>query len=210
MTLGNINDAPIKLNALMVDNLRASSDDLVSRIILHYREQIVYQIHRVLGSIDIFGNPVGLFNTLSSGFGELFYEPYQGFVMSDRPQDLGIGIARVTFVLFFFLFFSLLKYLTFLKQGVGGFLKKSIFGVTDSMSRFTGSLGKGLSAATMDKKFQEKRRMNMTRNKPTHAIYGVTHGVGYFGTSIASGVAGLVVSIVTTSLFDMKLTKKGE
>ncbi|KAG0748282.1 hypothetical protein G6F57_007048 [Rhizopus arrhizus] len=170
MTLGNINDAPIKLNALMVDNLRASSDDLISRIILHYREQIVYQIHRVLGSIDIFGNPVGLFNTLSSGFGELFYEPYQGFVMSDRPQDLGIGIAR----------------------GVGGFLKKSIFGVTDSMSRFTGSLGKGLSAATMDKKFQEKRRMNMTRNKPTHAIYGVTHGVGYFGTSIASGVAGLV------------------
>lgn len=73
-------------------------------------------------------------------------------------------------------------------------MKKSIFGVTDSMSRFTGSLGKGLSAATMDKKFQEKRRMNMTRNKPTHAIYGITQGVGYFGTSIASGVAGLVVS----------------
>ncbi|RCH94872.1 hypothetical protein CU097_000818, partial [Rhizopus azygosporus] len=170
MTLGNINDAPIKLNALMVENLRASSEDLTSRIILHYREQIIYQVHRILGSIDIFGNPVGLFNTLSSGFGELFYEPYQGFVMSDRPQDLGIGIAR----------------------GVGGFMKKSIFGVTDSMSRFTGSLGKGLSAATMDKKFQEKRRMNMTRNKPTHAIYGITQGVGYFGTSIASGVAGLV------------------
>ncbi|KAG1472355.1 hypothetical protein G6F56_001588 [Rhizopus delemar] len=170
MTLGNINDAPIKLNALMVDNLRASSDDLLSRIVLHYREQIIYQIHRVLGSIDIFGNPVGLFNTLSSGFGELFYEPYQGFVMSDRPQDVGIGIAK----------------------GVGGFMKKGIFGVTDSMSKFTGSIGKGLSAATMDKKFQEKRRTNMTRNKPTHAIYGVTHGVSYLGTSIASGVAGLV------------------
>ncbi|KAI9251543.1 hypothetical protein BY458DRAFT_17568 [Sporodiniella umbellata] len=170
MTLGNINDAPIKLNALMVDHLRASSEELTSRIMLHYRDQIVYQIHRVLGSIDIFGNPVGLFNTLSSGFGELFYEPYQGFVMSDRPQDVGIGIAK----------------------GVGGFMKKGIFGVTDSMSKFTGSIGKGLSAATMDKRFQEKRRINMTRNKPTHAIYGVTHGVGYLGTSIASGVAGLV------------------
>ncbi|KAI9475459.1 MAG: hypothetical protein EXX96DRAFT_266961 [Benjaminiella poitrasii] len=170
MTLGNINDAPIKLNALIVDNLRASSEDLMARIMLHYREQVVYQIHRVLGSIDIFGNPIGLFNTLSSGFGELFYEPYQGFIMSDRPQDLGIGIAK----------------------GVGGFVKKGVFGITDSMSRFTGSLGKGLSAATMDKKFQDRRWMNMTRNKPTHAIYGVTQGVGYFGTSIASGVAGLV------------------
>lgn len=80
----------------MVENLRASSEDLTSRIILHYREQVIYQIHRVLGSIDILGNPVGLFNTLSSGFGELFYEPYQGFIMSDRPQDLGIGIAKVS------------------------------------------------------------------------------------------------------------------
>ncbi|KAI8363865.1 hypothetical protein EDC96DRAFT_608831 [Choanephora cucurbitarum] len=170
MTLGNINDAPIKLNALMVENLRASSEDLTARIMLHYKDQIVYQVHRVLGSIDILGNPVGLFNTLSSGFGELFYEPYQGFIMSDRPQDLGIGIAK----------------------GVGGFVKKGLFGITDSMSRFTGSLGKGLSAATMDKKFQDKRRMNLTRNKPTHAIYGVTQGVGYFGTSVASGFAGLV------------------
>ena len=84
------------MNALIVDNLRASSEDLTSRIMLHYREQVIYQIHRVLGSIDILGNPVGLFNTLSSGFGELFYEPYQGFIMSDRPQDLGIGIAKVT------------------------------------------------------------------------------------------------------------------
>ncbi|KAI7898920.1 uncharacterized protein BX663DRAFT_555462 [Cokeromyces recurvatus] len=170
MTLGNINDAPIKLNALMVDNLRASSEDLTARILMHYREQIIYQVHRVLGSIDIFGNPVGFFSTLSSGFGELFYEPYQGFIMSDRPQDLGIGIAK----------------------GVGGFMRKGVFGISDSMSRFTGSLGKGLSVATMDKKFQDRRRMNMTRNKPTHAIYGVTQGVGYFGTSIASGFAGLV------------------
>ncbi|KAG1054811.1 hypothetical protein G6F43_003196 [Rhizopus delemar] len=172
MTIGNVNDAPIKLNALMVDNLRASSDDLASRIALHYREQAMYQVHRVLGSIDILGNPVGLFNNLSSGFGELFYEPYQGFIMSDRPQDLGIGVAK----------------------GVGGFMKKSVFGVTDSLSRLTGSLGKGLSAATMDKKFQDKRRTNMVRNKPTHAINGVTQGVGYFGSSLASGITGLVTS----------------
>ncbi|KAI8376296.1 uncharacterized protein BYT42DRAFT_594245 [Radiomyces spectabilis] len=170
MTIGNVNDAPIKLNALMVDNLRASSADLTSRIMLHYRDQVIYQVHKVLGSADFLGNPVGLFSNLSSGFGELFYEPYQGFIMSDRPQDLGIGIAR----------------------GVGGFMKKSVFGLTDSVSRITGSLGKGLSAATMDKKFQDRRRMNLTRNKPRHAMYGVTQGVTYLGTSVASGVAGLV------------------
>lgn len=67
----------------------------MSRVRLHYQDQIWFQVHRVLGSADFIGNPIGLFSTLSSGVGELFYEPYQGFVMSDRPQDLGIGIARV-------------------------------------------------------------------------------------------------------------------
>lgn len=33
----------------------------------------------------------------------------------------------------------------------------------------------------------------MTRNRPKHAMYGVTQGVNQLGTSVASGVAGLVV-----------------
>jgi hypothetical protein len=38
----------------------------------------------------------------------------------------------------------------------------------------------------------------MTRNRPKHAVYGVTQGVNQFGTSLASGVAGLVVCISRT------------
>ena len=68
----------------------------MQRVTLHYRGEVVYQVHKVLGSVDIIGNPIGLFSTLGSGSSELFYEPYQGFIMSDRPQDLGIGIARVS------------------------------------------------------------------------------------------------------------------
>ncbi|KAI9289370.1 hypothetical protein BC943DRAFT_349025 [Umbelopsis sp. AD052] len=170
MTIGSVNDAPVKLNALAAENMRVSYNDLIKRMTYHYGEQVVYQIHKVIGSADVIGNPVGLFNTLSSGVAELFYEPYQGVIMSDRPQDLGIGIAR----------------------GVGGFFKKSVFGFSDSFSKFTGSLGKGLAVATMDRKFQDRRRANMTRNRPKHAMYGVTQGVNQFGTSLASGVVGLV------------------
>lgn len=39
---------------------------------------------------------VGLFNNISSGVAELFYEPWQGIMISDRPHELGVGIARVT------------------------------------------------------------------------------------------------------------------
>ena len=53
------------------------------------------------------GNPVGLFSNISSGVVDIFYEPYQGFVMS-RPQDLGIGLARV--IIYIFISSKILKY----------------------------------------------------------------------------------------------------
>ena len=114
------------------------------------------------------GNPVGLFNNLSSGVADIFYEPYQGLV-TDRPQDLGIGIAK----------------------GASSFVKKSVFGLSDSVSKFTGSISKGLAAASMDKEFQDQRRMSRSRNRPKHALYGITSGGNAFASSLASGIGGL-------------------
>lgn len=51
----------------------------------------------------------------------------------------------------------------------------------------------GLSIATLDKDFQNKRRLHKFRNRPRHALYGVTEGANAFATSIASGVQGLAV-----------------
>ncbi|TYJ52321.1 hypothetical protein B9479_007079 [Cryptococcus floricola] len=59
------------------------------------------------------------------GFSDFFYEPYRGMVMHGN-KDIGMGIAR----------------------GVTSFAKKTVFGITDSITKLTGSIGKGLSAAT--------------------------------------------------------------
>lgn len=147
MTLGNVNAAPINFRALLLDNVKLDSHDLQERIILHYQEQAVAQIYRVLGSADFLGNPVGLFNNISSGFADFFYEPWQGFVMHGN-RDIGVGIAR----------------------GATSLAMKTVFGVTDSMTKFTSSIGKGLSAATLDADYQTKRRMAQRRNKPKHAL----------------------------------------
>ncbi|ORX97315.1 hypothetical protein K493DRAFT_336590 [Basidiobolus meristosporus CBS 931.73] len=170
MTIGNINDAPIQLNALVMESLMVSYPDLVDRLYTYYWQEIFYQIHNVIGSADFLGNPVGLFNTVSSGVVDFFYEPYQGLVLSDRPQDLGIGLAK----------------------GTASFLSKTVYGLSDSFSKFTGSLGKGLSAATLDKAFQERRRISRTRNKPRHALQGVTQGANSLASGLASGISGFV------------------
>ncbi|KAH8145466.1 uncharacterized protein LAJ45_10436 [Morchella importuna] len=169
MAIGNINDAPVKLSALMFPNARVSMPVLQQRLAAHYSQEFLYQIHNILGSADFLGNPVGLFNNISSGVIDIFYEPYQGFIMTDRPQELGLGIAK----------------------GATMFVKKSVFGVSDSFSKFTGSISKGLSAATFDKQFQDRRRISRSRNRPKHALYGVTQGANSFITSLASGVGGL-------------------
>lgn len=172
MAIGNINDAPIKLNALFIENIRVPLPILVESIQTHYGQAFFYQLHKILGSADFLGNPVGLFNNISSGVLDIFYEPYQGFVINDRPQELGIGIAK----------------------GGLSFLKKSIFGFSDSFAKVTGSLAKGLTVVTLDKKFQERRRLNQRRNKPKHALYGFALGANSFFESISSGVTGIATA----------------
>ena len=169
MSIGNVNDAPLRFNALMIENARVSVPALLANVRSHYTQECIRQIHIVLGSADFLGNPVGLFNNVSSGVADIFYEPYQGLVMTDRPQELGIGIAK----------------------GASSFVKKSVFGFSDSMAKFTGSMSKGLAAATLDKEYQDQRRMSKSRNRPKHALYGVTSGGNAFASSMASGIGGL-------------------
>lgn len=169
MSIGNVNDAPLRLNSLMLENARVSVPTLMTNIQTHYTQEILRQVHIILGSADFLGNPVGLFNNVTSGFADIFYEPYQGLVMTDRPQELGIGIAK----------------------GASSFVKKSVFGFSDSMAKFTGSVSKGLAAATLDKEYQDQRRMSKSRNRPKHALYGVTSGGNAFASSMASGIGGL-------------------
>lgn len=169
MSIGNVNDAPIRLNALMLENARMPIGALIANIQSFYTQEVLRQIHIILGSADFLGNPVGLFNNISSGFADIFYEPYQGLVMTDRPQELGLGIAK----------------------GASSFVKKSVFGFSDSMAKFTGSISKGLATASMDEEFQKSRRMARSRNRPKHALYGVTSGGNAFASSVASGIGGL-------------------
>ncbi|WVR05901.1 hypothetical protein IAU60_002927 [Kwoniella sp. DSM 27419] len=168
MTLGNVNAAPLNFRALFLENVRLSFPSLQERVQLHYQEQFIAQIYRVLGSADFLGNPVGLFNNISSGVQDIFYEPYLGIVMHGN-KDIGLGIAR----------------------GATSFAKKTVFGITDSMTKFTGSIGKGLSAATLDAEFQSKRRMTQRRNKPKHALYGVAAGASAFADSVTSAFEGV-------------------
>ena len=123
MALGNVNDAPVRLNALVIENVRLSLPVLQERLTLHYYQGFRSLIYRVLGSADFLGNPIGLFTNVSSGVQDFFVQPYDS-VMLNGSKDLGIGIAR----------------------GAGSLAKKTVFGLSDGLTKITGSIGKGSSS----------------------------------------------------------------
>ncbi|KAF7310912.1 hypothetical protein HMN09_00634500 [Mycena chlorophos] len=170
MAVGNINDAPLELNALAIKDMRLTTPELQSRVMMHYRQDLIRQLYRILGSADFIGNPVGLFTNVSSGVMDIFYEPFNGVVHGNN-KELGIGIAK----------------------GAASFVKKTVFGLSDSMTKFTSSVGKGLSAATFDSEYQQRRRLNQRRNRPRHAIYGVTAGGEALASSVASAMEGVLM-----------------
>ncbi|KAI9221417.1 hypothetical protein BC828DRAFT_404944 [Blastocladiella britannica] len=167
--LANVHDFPLALNALTLEHPLGTMDALMSAISAHYYDQVMGKVYTVLGSADVLGNPVGLFTNLASGAKDIFYEPYQGIV-SDRPQDLGIGLAK----------------------GTAAFFGKAVYGVADGFARFTDSVGKGLAVATFDSSYQRARQISRRRNRPKHAISGVTVGAKSLAKSVVSGVTGVV------------------
>lgn len=63
---------------------------------------------------------VGLFTNVSSGVKDVFYEPIYGVVHG--TTDLPAGLAK----------------------GAASFVKKTVFGLSDTVTKVTGSIGKGM------------------------------------------------------------------
>jgi vacuolar protein sorting-associated protein 13A/C len=94
MAIGNVNDALLEMNSLAIKDMRLTTPDLQARIIYHYKQEVLRQLYRIIGSADFIGNPVGLFTNVSSGVADIFYEPFNGVVVHGN-RELGIGIAKV-------------------------------------------------------------------------------------------------------------------
>ncbi|KMS65405.1 hypothetical protein BVRB_036320, partial [Beta vulgaris subsp. vulgaris] len=91
VTLSSIKEAPIRIDSLEISDVFGSWQTLLDPIKKHYLIQILQQAYKILGSLSVLGNPVGLVSNLGQGVKHLFYDPAQGLVSS--PLDFGKGLA---------------------------------------------------------------------------------------------------------------------
>ena len=214
---------PLTLNALELRNATMRADALGDMLGRRYTQQIVAQLYKVIGAIDVIGNPVSLFSNLSTGVEDFFYEPALGIVES--PAALAIGLGRGTtgsktvcvppsadggeaVALARAAMAGLMPRIRdcALLDGAGGggrrrrsgtvsLLRNSVFGVFDGVSRITSSVGKGLAEATLDDDFIERRREDQ-RRAPSNMLMGVANGALTIAKGVGSGLAGVVMKPV--------------
>ncbi|KAG5513316.1 hypothetical protein PMAC_001379 [Pneumocystis sp. 'macacae'] len=190
MAIGNINDAPVRLNSLLMENVLTSLPLLLQHMQSHYGHDFFHQIHKILGSADFLGNPVGLFNTVSSGVIDIFYEPYHGFVMNESPHELGFGLVK----------------------GTASFVRKTVFGITDSVSKFTGSISKGAnsfvaSIASGVEGLARKPLEGVEKDGAAGFFKGIGKGIIGLATKPIVGIFDLASNVTegirnTTTVFD--------
>nr|XP_060611950.1 intermembrane lipid transfer protein VPS13C [Anolis sagrei ordinatus] len=167
-TLTDVDDLIFKLAFFEIRYQFYKRDELMWRVIGHYRDQFLKQMYVLVLGLDVLGNPFGLIRGLSEGVEAFFYEPFQGAVQG--PEEFAEG-----FVI-----------------GVRSLLGHTVGGAAGVVSRITGSVGKGLAAITMDKEYQQKRREEMGRQPKD---FGDSLAKG--GKGLLRGVVGGVTGIIT-------------
>jgi len=164
--LANLDSAPLTLNGIVLENVFDSKEAITKKIVDKYKDEVTKSIPKLLGSLDIVGNPVGLFTNISSGVVDLVEKPVQGFLQG--PLEGGKGIL----------------------EGAGSLMKNTVSGTFNSIGKVTGSLASGLSNLTMDDEYMAQREKSKMR-RPKHLGEGVVQGVTSIFKGVGEGVTGV-------------------
>jgi len=164
--LANLDNAPLTLSGIVLENVFDSKQAIKKKIIDKYKDEATRSIPKLIGSLDIVGNPVGLFNNISTGVVDLVEKPMQGFLQG--PLEGGVGIV----------------------MGASSLMKNTVSGTFNSIGKVTGSLASGLSNLAMDDEYLAQREKGKLR-RPKHVGEGVVQGVTSLFKGVGEGVTGV-------------------
>jgi vacuolar protein sorting-associated protein 13A/C len=115
------------------------------------------------------GNPVGLASELGSATADFFVEPAKGLMLG--PEQFGAGLAK----------------------GSSALLRGTIGGLMSAAGAITNSASKAMAAASGDAAFAASQGAAMNQKQPEHIGSGLRMGVVAFGSSLVSGVTGIIL-----------------
>jgi hypothetical protein len=165
--LANIDHAPVELGALVAAHVFESTDMLANRLVMHYVQEVLFQVYRIIGSASFLGNPVGLVSGVGRDVFSLISAPGAG--LSESPAEAGALLA----------------------SSAVNLVQNTTVGVVDSASKILDSASKGIKAIHMVGERGGGRRPPV-RQPPSQPAEGLAQGARTFGTSVVESFRGVV------------------
>ena len=166
-TILNFDESPLSFSGIKLFYVFESSNGLISLYKQHLMDQGKINVMKVLGSIDILGNPTNLFGNVGNGMVQFFEQPVEGFKKGPISGIKGIA------------------------TGSTALLKNTAAGTLNAISKFTGSLASGLTTLSNDKTYQRQRNLKKAK-KPKGVLEGLESGAQSIGKGVWSGVTGII------------------
>ncbi|CAM6098991.1 unnamed protein product [Calypogeia fissa] len=192
--LADVEGAPVHLRQLKLAHPFASWDVIRGMITRHYTRQLLQEVYKVLGSADVFGNPVGFIRSMASGMWEFVSAPTRSSVQS--PTELVRGVARGTSSLF----------------------TNTVFAFSNAATRMSRAARKGVTVFTFDSEYDQamERLLRLEGSQEISVVNefleGLTgllqapirgaerHGLPGMLSGMALGVVGVVARPVASIL----------
>ncbi|KAL3675991.1 hypothetical protein R1sor_025939 [Riccia sorocarpa] len=192
--LVDVEGAPVHLRQLKLAHPLASWDVIWGMITRHYTRQLLHEVYKVLGSADVFGNPVGFIRSVASGVWEFVSAPATSIVQS--PTELVRGLA----------------------YGTRSLVTNTVFAFSNAATRFSRAARKGMTVFALDSEYDlaMQRRLHMEGSQDISVVNefleGLTgllqapirgaekHGLPGVLSGAALGVVGVVARPVASIL----------
>ena len=169
LALTSIESTELRLAGYKISNLLQPRSQFINSMKNHYTSQGIRELYKIVGSVELLGNPFALINSLRAGVTEMFYDPAVALI--ETPNKFGE---------------SLLK-------GSVGLVRHTVHGLFKSVGTLTGGIGRFLTALTLDKKFQTRMRILKSR-KAINFRDKLKIGFKQLSYGFVQGITGLVTS----------------
>ena len=165
--LGNallhITDYKIKAATSLYSDVFTDVYSLSDTLYNTYYRQITRGLFRIVGSLDILGNPTGYASSIADGFMQIIEAPRKGLI--NGPLGFGEGIAK----------------------GFGGFVQTILSSSFDVVGKISGTLLASCEMLQGEKVFEE-----LEEREPEHLLDGIYTGLKEGAKDLGKGIIGIV------------------
>ena len=131
-----ISDAPIFFHGYEESHVFKTDYEIAKFLQDRYLHNAMWQLYKIVGSLELVGNPIGLLSSLGSGVRDFFYEPARAIIKSPTEiRKIGRGVMK----------------------GAVSLVSNTTVGFLGTGITITRSVGRGVAKLSMDSAYMRRR-----------------------------------------------------